>query len=204
MVSTIKQHMRKAIVHAASLAFVGCIAPAHADSSVDDMVRQLSFASDGADFAKEIKLTSRDLRLPDLTGLCAGAQQTTSRSKDFEIIEAPPAGAPQLSLALQFVNNKFTMTDVDKKQLNKLALALTDPGLMQARFVVAGHTDATGEVVANRKLSCGRSIAVRDYLIGKKVAPERLSAYGYGHDQPIERGVTASSINRRVEIRRAE
>lgn len=169
-----------------------------AELSEEDFVRQLSTVAAGN------SATHRELRMPDHNGLCAGVEKASGSTKDFEIVAAPPPGAPKVSLSLQFGNGDYGLSMSDKKILDKLARALGNPDLRKASFVLAGHTNATGDKVANRKLSCGRSIAVRDYLISKRVAAKRLSAYGFGQDQPLGGGDAALAENRRVEIRRAE
>ena len=67
---------------------------------------------------------------------------------------------------------------------------------------VEGHTDGLGPAEYNRGLSQRRSEAVRDYLIGKGVAPERLEAKGFGEDRPIASNSTNAgrAANRRVEF----
>ena len=55
----------------------------------------------------------------------------------------------------------------------------------------------------NQQLSQDRAEAVRDYLIGKGIAADRLEAIGYGNSRRIDEGTTAAarSKNRRVELR---
>lgn len=69
---------------------------------------------------------------------------------------------------------------------------------------VQGHTDNTGSLAANNRISQARANAVRDYLISKGVAAERLTARGYGPSQPAASNATAEgrAQNRRVELRR--
>ena len=54
----------------------------------------------------------------------------------------------------------------------------------------------------NRDLSQRRAASVREYLIKKGVAPERLEARGFGEDRPIESNATNAgrATNRRVEF----
>jgi len=68
--------------------------------------------------------------------------------------------------------------------------------------VVGAHTDDRGFPDANRRLSQARAEAVRQYLINKGVAPERLQALGYGQDRPIDSNATSNGRenNRRVEF----
>jgi outer membrane protein OmpA-like peptidoglycan-associated protein len=68
--------------------------------------------------------------------------------------------------------------------------------------VVEGHTDAQGSEAYNEKLSQGRADAVRGYLVGKGVEPERLEAKGYGSSRPVADNDTAEGreTNRRVDF----
>ncbi len=72
------------------------------------------------------------------------------------------------------------------------------------RVIIEGHTDATGPVKANMLLSQKRAEAVRDYLIANQpMAPERISAVGYGSERPLASNATPAgrAINRRIDIR---
>ncbi|NIN71904.1 MAG: OmpA family protein [Gemmatimonadetes bacterium] len=66
--------------------------------------------------------------------------------------------------------------------------------------------DIRGSHPYNMCLSMARANSVRDYLIGRGVAAERLEAAGYGPDEPIDTNDTAEgrANNRRVELRRIE
>ena len=68
---------------------------------------------------------------------------------------------------------------------------------------VAGHTDAVGAAEYNRGLSQRRAATVRDFLIDRGIAQDRLSTRGYGEDEPIADNDTASgrAQNRRVVLR---
>lgn len=71
-----------------------------------------------------------------------------------------------------------------------------------ARFSVEGHTDSQGGASTNQKLSESRANAVRDFLIAEGIGSDRLTAAGYGEDQPIATNKTRAgrAQNRRVEI----
>ena len=72
------------------------------------------------------------------------------------------------------------------------------------RFQVAGHTDSKGKDDYNMKLSQERAEAVRNYLISKGIAAERLTAKGYGETKPVADNATEEgrTQNRRVELQR--
>ncbi len=68
---------------------------------------------------------------------------------------------------------------------------------------VAGHTDNTGDVDANKELSERRAEAVYNRLIQGGVDASRLKSVGYGQDRPIETNDTAEgrASNRRTELK---
>ena len=68
---------------------------------------------------------------------------------------------------------------------------------------IGGHTDDSGSDSYNKTLSQKRASAVRDYLISKGISGSRLTAKGYGEEQPIGDNSTESgqAQNRRVEFR---
>jgi outer membrane protein OmpA-like peptidoglycan-associated protein len=71
------------------------------------------------------------------------------------------------------------------------------------RIEIAGHTDNTGSVATNMRLSQARADAVRAYVASKGVAPDRMVANGYGPSQPVAPNNTPAgrAQNRRVELR---
>ncbi|MBK9160121.1 MAG: OmpA family protein [Nitrosomonadales bacterium] len=89
-------------------------------------------------------------------------------------------------------------------------LADTVKGWHSAESVtLVGHTDRYGPPAYNQKLSEQRAERIRQYLIGKGIAPERIRSGGAGSTQPLVTCPTALSKqeqvsclqpNRRVEI----
>ncbi|MCG8420726.1 MAG: OmpA family protein [Proteobacteria bacterium] len=67
---------------------------------------------------------------------------------------------------------------------------------------IQGHTDSRGSDSYNLRLSDSRANAVREYLLGKEISPDRLQSQGYGETQPIDRrrNEAAFAKNRRVEF----
>ncbi|MGB5778957.1 MAG: OmpA family protein [Allopontixanthobacter sediminis] len=72
----------------------------------------------------------------------------------------------------------------------------------QLRLTIIGHTDSTGDTRRNRRLSLDRATSVRNSLISRGVAPDRLSVVGMGSEQPIATNSTADgrANNRRVML----
>jgi outer membrane protein OmpA-like peptidoglycan-associated protein len=73
----------------------------------------------------------------------------------------------------------------------------------QTTILVAGHTDSTGSDEYNMKLSQQRADSVKNALVQRGVAPQRISAVGYGEGQPVGDNNTefGRQQNRRVEVR---
>lgn len=72
----------------------------------------------------------------------------------------------------------------------------------QMNIAVGGHTDSTGTRELNMRLSRDRARSVRQYLVRRGIGPARLSARGFGPDQPIADNETdeGRARNRRVEF----
>jgi OOP family OmpA-OmpF porin len=71
------------------------------------------------------------------------------------------------------------------------------------RVEVDGHTDSQGSAAHNLGLSQRRAAAVREFIISRGVAADRLTTQGFGLTKPIADNATAEgrALNRRVELR---
>ncbi|HEY3498605.1 MAG TPA: OmpA family protein [Polyangiaceae bacterium] len=70
------------------------------------------------------------------------------------------------------------------------------------RVEIQGHTDSTGSVESNRKLSDERARAVLAWLVEHGITEARLVAKGYGPDRPLAGNDSEAgrATNRRVEF----
>ncbi len=70
-----------------------------------------------------------------------------------------------------------------------------------ARIQISGHTDNVGDANANKVLSEKRAKACRDYIVSKGIDASRVTAVGYGDEQPIASNDTTEGrqLNRRIE-----
>ncbi len=92
-------------------------------------------------------------------------------------------------------------TEEASVQLEPLGRALQSRELLPYRFLVGGHTDASGDPEYNRSLSLKRAVTVRSYLSGTYgVDPLRLVIHGWGQSRPKDPANPLSGVNRRVEI----
>lgn len=112
-----------------------------------------------------------------------------------------PAGERKVTLDVRFANNSDQLTPAAHAQLSELGTALSSPELAHTRFMIAGHTSATGPAEHNRRLSAARAQAVRSYLLQRfGIAPERIEATGFGASQPLADFPPEAVQQRRVEI----
>ena len=92
-------------------------------------------------------------------------------------------------------------SDLSKYELDHLVeLMAKYPSL---KVELAGHTDNVGDAASNQVLSNSRAGNVLSHLLSKGVNSGRLSAKGYGQDQPLESNDSAEGrqANRRTELR---
>ena len=101
---------------------------------------------------------------------------------------------------LQFQLNTADLTAESLEVLNQIASLLNEAPDIQVE--IQGHTDNTGSIAVNRRLSQLRAESVQRYLVRRGVAGARLSAVGYGPARPIATNFTYEGrvTNRRVEF----
>jgi outer membrane protein OmpA-like peptidoglycan-associated protein len=86
-------------------------------------------------------------------------------------------------------------------KLNEVADALVK-GDPDSKITVEGYTDSQGAASFNQDLSQKRAQSVRDYLVSRGIASDRVDAVGFGPDKPVADNASAEgrANNRRVEI----
>lgn len=101
---------------------------------------------------------------------------------------------------VNFDNDKATLRPESYAILDQAAEILLQWG--DVRVEVGGHTDWNHSDAYNMGLSKRRAEAVRRYLVGKGVQPERLTSAGYGESLPVadNREEKGRFLNRRVEL----
>ena len=110
------------------------------------------------------------------------------------------APRPSVSLSIEFDFDSARVRADSLAVLGNLAQALQSPALQDARFLVEGHTDASGRADYNQRLSAQRAQAVSAWLAAQGVAPARLSAVGKGATEPALPETPNAAANRRVRI----
>jgi outer membrane protein OmpA-like peptidoglycan-associated protein len=110
-------------------------------------------------------------------------------------------GRIELKDTVYFDSGKATIQRRSFTLLDQVAKLLVEHPELE-KVWIEGHTDSMGKPAENLRLSQRRAEAVRDYLIQKGVAPERLEAKGFGQEHPIADNKTdkGRAANRRVEF----
>lgn len=100
---------------------------------------------------------------------------------------------------LEFDLGKATIRSTSHASLNRVASLLIEKNFS---LKLAGHTDNTGSLQTNLRLSKERAESVKAYLVSKGANASRIEAVGYGPNQPIATNATAEGRqqNRRVEF----
>jgi outer membrane protein OmpA-like peptidoglycan-associated protein len=114
------------------------------------------------------------------------------------------AGCTIVSVVLknvQFESNSSELMTGSSESLDKVVNAMNEYD--QLRIEIQAHTDNMGEASYNLSLSEKRANSVRDYLIARGVAANRMEVKGYGETQPIADNSTRDgrAKNRRVELK---
>ena len=106
-----------------------------------------------------------------------------------------------LSGSVLSASAKWDLLPAAQARLNEVATALIKEDPL-SKIVVEGHTDSQGAPKFNQDLSQHRAQAVRDYLVTRGIASDRISAAGFGETRTIADNASPEgrANNRRVEI----
>jgi len=115
---------------------------------------------------------------------------------------APPApGIQKITLASKalFDFDKAVLKPEGKTAIDTEVIAkLKDVSKLEL-VLVTGHTDPIGTQAYNQKLSERRADAVRDYLVSKGIAKDKIETLGMGKTQPVP-GLTCHQKERKALI----
>ncbi len=129
--------------------------------------------------------------------------------------KASAEGCPSLSDALgaeslekinaaetvKFETAKAVIRPKGKETLDRISEIMKEHD--QYHIQLSGYCDSRGTEAFNLDLSKRRAASVRQYLIDKGIAAERIAAEGYGEANPIATNATPEGrqLNRRVEFK---
>jgi len=161
--------------------------------------RAVVSVADGYDYSVTVKalVDSNQYGLLQVPKLKEG--ETFNGNFSVEIVYEP---AKSFTLNnVEYDVGKATLRKSSFEELNELVEYLKWKD--NQRIEIGGHTDNTGTVAGNQKLSQQRAEAVRIYLLSKGIKPALVVAKGYGASVPIADNATAEGKqkNRRTEVK---
>ncbi len=114
----------------------------------------------------------------------------------------PGVGETVVLRTVNFRPNSARLPPDALAELGDVAQAMV--AIPNARWEIGGYTSDMGDAARNQTLSRRRAQAVRTYLVRQGVPASRLTAVGYGSQNPIASNATAAGRRRnmRVEVRR--
>jgi OmpA-OmpF porin, OOP family len=145
---------------------------------------------------------------PDLD-IAALRQQALERVKskaDGVSLKRPPIATqllklPKLIVEIQFDEDTPIVRPASYRALGRIADTLSHPSLLPYKFLIVGHTAATGRRDYNLTLSQRRADAIRDILVTTfKISPKRLQAIGLGEEQLLDAAHPTAATNQRIQV----
>jgi OmpA-OmpF porin, OOP family len=102
---------------------------------------------------------------------------------------------------LLFDTDSATLQPQSMEQLNNVAAIMK--AYPNVHMTIGGYTDNTGDAAHNLKLSQDRADSVVAQLTSMGIAPDRLTARGYGDQHPVGDNSTPDgrAMNRRISMR---
>ena len=111
------------------------------------------------------------------------------------------AELPQLAVDIEFENNSVAIEPQSYRTIGLIADALHHPILRNYKFLIVGHTNATGAPDHNLELSLQRANAILVALSTTFSIPAgQLEAIGVGQEMPLDATNPKAPANRRVQL----
>jgi len=129
------------------------------------------------------------------------AQAATDLARIASVKQEPRGMVITLSGSVLFASGKSELLPAAMVKLNEVADALTKQDT-DSSIVVEGHTDSQGSASTNQDLSQRRAQSVRDYLVSRGLAADRVTAQGFGSSRSVADNTSPEgrANNRRVEL----
>jgi OOP family OmpA-OmpF porin len=143
---------------------------------------------------------------PDLAPKPAAAPALTPAVKPAPTPKPAPKPEPAKLLPQKINFSADALFDFDRADVRPEGKAMLDDlvrvlqGAKYEVILAIGHTDRIGTAAYNQKLSVRRADAVKQYLVGKGIAANRIHAEGKGKTQPLTKPADCKMKNRKALI----
>lgn len=116
------------------------------------------------------------------------------------IRESLSGGMPVRIEDINFVFDSYELNPSANEKLNELVDYMTSTS--DVKLKVLGYTDSIGPAKHNLDLSLKRAESIKNYLLEKNIAGDRVFTNGLGQDNPVadNNSKEGRALNRRVEI----
>jgi peptidoglycan-associated lipoprotein len=137
----------------------------------------------------ELKQVMRGLRLAALLAAALTISACAQNPNDAQGSAAATPGSQQdfvvnVGDRVFFETDSSELTEQSRATLDKQAQWLNNY-TQYSQFTVEGHADERGTREYNLALGARRAQAVRDYLISRGVAANRIRTISYGKERPV-------------------
>lgn len=206
--------MRTATVAFAIVALIGCASSGTGEGDPNSRTKKGALLGALAGAAAGAAIGGSDHRaggalIGAATGALAGGLIGRYLDQQARELEAIPGAEVQrrddsllvnFSDAILFETGKSQLMPGAYDRLRSLATTLNN--YPKSQIIVKGHTDSTGSESFNQRLSEERADRVRTFLISEAVAPQRITAIGFGESMPLATNDNEAGRqqNRRVEV----
>jgi OOP family OmpA-OmpF porin len=144
-------------------------------------------------------------RIPNRDDKCPDQPETRNGFEDEDgCPDELPQAVKKFTGAIKGIVFESGKATIRKESFPTLDAAVRVLAEYQAlRMEISGHTDSTGTAERNTVLSKERAEAVKLYLTGRGIAPERIETRGAGPNEPVADNSTKEgrTMNRRIEFK---
>lgn len=136
---------------------------------------------------------------PDISSVSAGL--TYRFGQGFAPVAQPEIVNKTFAFSsdVLFDFGKASLKPAAQQSLDAAHAEINNLGLANAAIQVNGYTDRIGKDAPNLKLSQRRAESVANYMVAKGVAPESITAVGYGKANPVT-GNTCDAVKGRKAL----
>jgi outer membrane protein OmpA-like peptidoglycan-associated protein len=186
--------MTRFSVPLAALALLGFIGTAHAQARLNDA--QLIETLSVLDQSKALDIEALRRKAADSVAANRGPNASLREPLSQEL-----DNLSQITVEILFRTGSAVIRPESFRAIGVIADALRHPTLLEYKFLIVGHTDASGDRKSNLTLSQKRADAVRLALVTTfGIAPAKVFSVGLGEEQLQDRTNPTAQINRRVQV----